>query len=193
VEWDGVARQSTERRTVFERLATHVDGGYTGTDPIFRVVMHAGFGTDNIGPLPLRAAVTYGNNSGGRLPLERFTAGGLPSPLVDSSLSASHYSMPALPYGAVISPTGGRTSALFASRASIPIGLISPFYETVSVSDGRAFDHWHRTYGIEARFAVGALSQAFIPALEIQLGIGRSLDAPYAGRTSIYSAIRFHP
>lgn len=194
-EWAGSLEQSSGRRAAIERLAVHVDGTRAGADRVSRLVARAAVGATGFGPVPAAVAVTYGRMSGSALGIERFSAGGLPSPLVDSSLTAARFAMPALPTGSVVPDSAGRGSALLAYRATIPMGILAPFYEAVSISkraDGR-FVRWHRAFGAELRVRLGAFTQAFAPALDLRLGVARALDAPYARRTIIYSAIRYTP
>ena len=195
VEWTGALEQSSGRRAAVERLALHVDGGRTGAGRVARLVAHGAVGATGFGPVPAALAVTYGRMSGSALGIERFSAGGLPSPLVDSSLTAARFAMPSLPNGSVVPDSAGQGSALLAYRATIPMGILAPFYEAVSVSgnaNGR-FVHWHRAFGAELRLRFGAFTQAYVPALDLRFGVARSLDAPYARRTIIYAAIRYTP
>ncbi len=192
-EWAGSAEQSSGRRAIVERLAVHGDVGRTGDDDVRRFVARAGLAATGFGPLPAAILVTYGRMAGSGNPLERFAAGGLASPLVDSSLTAARVPLSALPNGSVLPDSAGSRSALLAYRASIPLGVLAPYYEGVSESAGDRFDHWHRALGAEIRLRVSGLAQLFVPGLEVRLGVARSLDAPYAGRTTLYSAVRYTP
>ena len=192
-EWDGTLRQSSGTRNTAERLAVHVDGGRTGLDDVARAIVGAWIGSSGLGPVPFSAHVTYGRMSGSTLASERFAAGGFASPLVDSSLTAARFAMPALPTGAARPSEPGTQSALLAYRAALPFGFFTPFYEGVSVSSGTRFSTWHRAFGIEARMAMGRLSQAYLPGFDIRLGVARSLDAPFAARTTLFSTVRYTP
>ncbi|OYV63456.1 MAG: hypothetical protein B7Z72_14365, partial [Gemmatimonadetes bacterium 21-71-4] len=80
-----------------------------------------------------------------------------------------------------------------ADRAAVPFEFLTPFYEGVSVSSGTRFSTWHRALGAEARLTMGRLSQAYLPGFDIRLGVARSLDAPFAARTTLYSTVRYTP
>ena len=192
-EWSGTTQQTRGRRGVAERLAVHADAGRTGPDGVTRVVVHAGVGVSGVAAFPVTVGGTWGRMHGSALPVERFAAGGLASPLIDSSLTAARYAVPGLPNGAVVPGSASRTSSLFAYRASIPTGLLTPFYEAVSVSAGGGPGGWHRLFGLEYSFATGPLPTAFIPGFNLLLGVARSVDAPYRGRTTLYSEFRLTP
>lgn len=192
-EWTGSLAQTRGRRAVVERLALHGDAGRTGTDNVRRFVARAGLAATGIGPLPAAVSATYGRMTGSALPFERFAAGGLASPLVDSSLTAARLPFSALPNGSVVPDAPGSGSALLAYRASIPLAVLAPYYEAVSVSDGGRFVHWNRALGAEVHLRLSRLAQLFVPGVEVRLGVARSLDAPYAGRTTLYSEVRYIP
>ncbi|MGA9835906.1 MAG: hypothetical protein WBQ26_01175, partial [Gemmatimonadaceae bacterium] len=99
----------------------------------------------------------------------------------------------ALPNGSVVPDAPGSGSALLAYRASIPLAVLAPYYEAVSVSDGGRFVHWNRALGAEVHLRLSRLAQLFVPGVEVRLGVARSLDAPYAGRTTLYSEVRYIP
>jgi hypothetical protein len=189
-EWSGGAQQSRGLWGVTERLAVHGDAGRTGGDHPVRVVVHGALTTTGIGPLPVAVDGTWGRMRGSGLAVERFAAGGLASPLIDSSLTAARYAVAGLPNGAVIPPAAGRASGLFAYRVRLPMGLVTPFYEAVSVSSGRGADRWHRMLGIEMSLTSEAVPAAFIPGVDVRIGVARSLDAPYLRRTTVYSEVR---
>ncbi len=192
-EWAGSLEQSRGRQAVVERVAVHADAGRAGLDDVRRFVARAGVAATGFGPLPAALSVAYGRMAGSASAFERFSAGGLASPLVDSSLAAARWPVSALPAGSVLPDSAGTRSALLAYRASIPLGVLAPYYEGVSISGGSRFTRWHRSAGAELRLRLSPLAQLFAPSLEIRLGVARSFDAPYAGRTTVYSTIRYTP
>ncbi len=192
-EWSGTLRQSSGQRGAFEQLAIHGDAGNTGPDGVSRIVVRGAFGVSGIGPFPLVARGTWGQMNGSGLAFERFAAGGMPSPLVDSSLTAARYAIPGLPNGAVV-PTGpGRGSALLAYKVSVPMGMLTPYYEGVSVSAGSSPNRWHRVAGVEMALRSGTIPAAYLPGFALLVGAARSLDAPYRHRTTVYSEVRLTP
>jgi Tol biopolymer transport system component len=192
-EWAGAVQQSNGKRAVAEHLALHVDAGRTGVDDVVRTVARGSVGATGFGRVPAIATFTWGRMSGSTLSFERFAAGGLASPLVDSSLTAARLAVPGLPNGAVLPPVAGSTSSLFDYRIAVPMGLLAPYYEAVSVGAGAAPGGWHRLAGVEAQLASGAIPQAYLPGFDIRLGAARSFDAPFAARTTVYCAVRLIP
>jgi hypothetical protein len=47
--------------------------------------------------------------------------------------------------------------------------------------------------GVEANLTSEMIPAAFLPGVDIRLGVARSLDAPFARRTTFYSAVRLVP
>ncbi|MGH7668766.1 MAG: hypothetical protein ACRENQ_04670 [Gemmatimonadaceae bacterium] len=193
VEWGGSALQSRGLRAVSERLTVHSDGGRTGSDHVARVVVGGTLGMAGIGPFPLLAQGTWGRMSGSSLAFERFAAGGMPSPLVDPSLTEARYAVPGLPNGAVLPADPGTTSSLFAYRLSIPMGMLSPSYEAVSVSSGASPDGWHRVAGLQLALVGGTIPAAYLPGFKLLIGVSRSFDAPFRRRMTVYSEVRVIP
>jgi hypothetical protein len=192
-EWSGLLEQTAGRRAAVERLALHADGEDDGGRSVARGIARLSFAQTGIAPLPFAAAVTYGLMSGSGRAFDRFSAGGMPSPIVDSSLTMARLTLPWLPNGAVVPGVTGTRSAVLAVRGSVPLGLLTPFYEAVSVSGGGPFRTWHRGFGAEVRFRLDGLSQLFLPSLDLRVGAARSLDAPFARRTTVYVSIRYRP
>ncbi|MDE3053871.1 MAG: hypothetical protein KGO03_04770 [Gemmatimonadota bacterium] len=192
-EWSGALGQTSGRRAVVERLALHADAERTGTDRVARGLARATLAATGVTVLPFAASVTYGLMSGSSRASDRFSAGGLNSPIVDSSLSAARVAVPWLPNGAAVPDGPGTRSSVVALRGWIPLGVLAPFYEAVSVSSSDAFRAWHRGLGAELRVRFGGLSQLFLPAVDVRLGLARSLDAPVGRRTAFYAVLRYLP
>jgi hypothetical protein len=190
-EWDGNARQSSGTRTTAERLSLHVDGGRTSVDNVRRLVVRGGLGASGFGLIPLSASFAAGRMTGSTLAFEQFSAGGLASPLVDSSLTEAQLPVPALPNGALRNRESGDASTLYEYRISAPMGWLAPYYEAVSVGSSAVPD-WHRVAGIEARIVTGPIPQAYLPGLSVVAGVARSFDAPWI-RSTAYAELRIQP
>ncbi len=192
-EWSGTVQQSRGRRAAFEQIAVHGDVGNTGSDGVSRIVVRGALGVSGVGPFPVIAGGSWGQMTGSALAFERFAAGGMPSPLVDSSLDAARYAVPGLPNGAVVPATPGRSSGILTYKVSIPMGILAPYYEGVSASTGSPPDGWHRVVGVEMALRSNTIPAAYLPGFSLLLGVSRSLDAPYQGRTTVYSEVRLIP
>lgn len=192
-EWTGTSEQTSGRRAVVERLAVHADGGPAEGDPVVRGIARATVAETGMGPIPIAASAAYGLMSGSARALERFSAGGMASPLVDTSLTAARIAVPWLPNGAAVPGSPGTRSSVVALRGWIPLGVLAPFFEAVSVSSGNAFRVWHRGLGAELHVRIGGLSQLFLPSLDLGIGVARVLDAPVGQRTAFYASIRYLP
>ncbi len=192
-EWSGGVQQSSGRRAAVEQLAVHGDAGNTGPDGVSRIIVRGALGVTGVGPFPVIARGTWGQMTGSALPFERFAAGGMPSPLIDSSLTAARFAVPGLPNGAVVPAAAGRSSRLLAYKLSVPMGLLAPYYEGVSVRGGAPPDRWHRLVGVDISVRNGTIPAAYLPGFSILLGASRSLDAPFQGRTTVYSEVRLIP
>ncbi|HEX8725594.1 MAG TPA: hypothetical protein VF737_09415, partial [Gemmatimonadaceae bacterium] len=131
--------------------------------------------------------------NGSALSFERFAAGGMPSPLVDSSLMAARFAVPGLPNGAIVPAGPGRGSSLLTYKVSIPMGMLSPYYQGVSVSAGSTPDRWHRLVGVEMSLRSGTIPAAYLPGFSLMLGVSESLDAPFRHRAAAYSEVRLIP
>ncbi|HEU4989235.1 MAG TPA: hypothetical protein VFT41_05600, partial [Gemmatimonadaceae bacterium] len=193
LEWSGAVQQSRGRRAIAEHLAVHADAGRTAGSGVRRIVASASLGETGVGPVPLVLSGTWGYMNGSALAFERFSAGGLPSPLVDSSLAAAQYPTAGLPYGAIVPDAPGRASSLFSYRAAIPLGGLTPYYEAVSIGTGAGRGAWHRLAGVELAFATPPIPLGYLPGADVLLGVARSFDPPFAGRTTVYSGIRLVP
>jgi hypothetical protein len=73
------------------------------------------------------------------------------------------------------------------------VGLLDAFYEGVSVNGQPNFRVWHRGVGAEYRLTIGAFAAAYLPMLQLRVGGARSLDWPYAGRSTLYSSVQLTP
>ncbi|HET7631706.1 MAG TPA: hypothetical protein VFK16_05235 [Gemmatimonadaceae bacterium] len=193
MEWTGAVQQSSGDVTLGEALAVHADAGRTGQDDVRRLLVRAGASLGRTGSLPLAATFTYGRMTGSSLPFERFSAGGSPSPLVDSSLTSASFAMPGLPNGAITAPASGPVSALYHYRISGPMGLLTPFYEAVAVTNGGSPARWHRVAGFDLHLQMASLAGLYLPGLSVSLGLARSFDAPFANRYSTYFSMRVLP
>ena len=190
------------RELLFGRLGVvrrHVGDGWWGAA---RVTVHGAIGrTENLGfargsatltvaqggsaTVPLLATATFGRTAERTPAFERFSLGGSPAPMLDGELLAQRVLDPALPTGTAV----GRD--LVALRASMPLGVVSPYYATTSLAVGPR--RWHRVYGIEASFASGYAPIVRLPGARIVVGVARSLDAPYARVTRGYATLVWRP
>ena len=183
------ARQSGERAAASEAVLAHVTLGRTGDGPVYRrllaiVALHGGLDRQ----FPIDLSGTYGRVSREAAPFEQFIVGGLPSSLVDASLLTQWIPMGALPSGVAV---GDRALTY---RASTSLLGVSPFYWGASARTGVGrFSQWHRVAGIELTIDQGSIPVLGLPGAKLVAGLGRSLDAPFAGRTRGYVTIALRP
>lgn len=205
--WSTLASDSSargERRIAFARLglaARHVGDGWHAAAAI---ALHGaagrtderdfGRGTATLsvatgGPdgMPFVGHVTYGRASAGTPAFEEFAVGGLPPPMLDGELLAQRVVEPALPTAVAV----GRE--LISWRASLPLGVLAPYYAGASAGPVAGPRQWHRVYGIEATFASGYAPIVRLPGVRTAVGVARSLDAPFARTTRGYAMLVWRP
>jgi hypothetical protein len=167
-------------------LGTNVAYGKSVGRSLRRIVGRASAGVTAAGLIGVTASAMLGDVNATADRFEQFTVGGPPSPLIDDALLGQRIVMPALPTGISV----GRS--LLAYRVGIPLLPLSPFLWAASTTrvDGR-FAGWHRVIGAERAILVPPIALAGTPAARALIGVGRSLDAPFAKRYRAYVALVF--
>ena len=120
-------------------------------------------------------------------PFEQMLIGGSAPTLVDPVLLTQRLTMPALPLGT----QAGSQAAAF--RVSLP-GEVEPYWWVGSA--GRAFDHWTRVIGLEARGSMSTLEGpafAGLTGLSALAGVGYPLDGALRHHVQGYVTLRWRP
>lgn len=179
--------QAHGARGMIERLRVHVTQGHTGS-AYRRVVSTLELATTGRDMMPVELHGTFGRLVGSPHPFERFTIGGVASPVGDSSTLSQRYGMPMFPTGIA----GG--SALLAWRIALPRAEWTPFFEGASTSDAaNTFPRWHRALGLDFRAAVPPIPVAFVPRAYARLGAAYTLDAPVRRKVRAFLEMRIEP
>jgi hypothetical protein len=167
-------------------LAMNAAYGSSGDRTLRRYLGSARVGFSIIGLPALAASAAIGDVNSSADPFEKFTLGGSPSPLIDEALLAQRIVMPVLPTGI----DGG--SKVLAYRVSIPAAPLTPYLWSASTTarDGH-FENWHRVVGAEFNISVARIPLLGTPAARGQIGIGYSIDEPYAKKTRAYLSLVF--
>jgi len=167
-------------------LGGNIAYGTTGDRAVRRYLGSARVGLSAGGLLGIAASALLGDVNASADPFEQFSLGGSPSTLMDESLLAQRIVMPVLPTGIDVGPK------VFAYRVSIPLAPLSPYFWAASTTprDGR-FENWHRVAGADFNISVPRIPLLGTPAARGQIGIGYSLDEPYAKKTRAYLSLVF--
>ncbi|MEO7084255.1 MAG: hypothetical protein ABI085_08085 [Gemmatimonadaceae bacterium] len=175
--------------TITESLGGTVAAGRSMGEGIVRTTTSAAISGAQRGLPPFALSASYGTTNAAAPRFEQFALGGTASPLVERDLLTQRMAMPALPTGV------GIGSSVFTYRVSLPTDPISFYYWGGSTAGVRQrFAQWHRVIGATATlFSVPAIPLAGTPAARAQIGIGRSLDAPFRGKTRGYLGLVINP
>jgi hypothetical protein len=182
-------RQRGDHVEASESLAANVAAGQTSGGPFYQrllttLALHGGM----MGQSFVDLTASYGRVSEDAVPFEQFSIGGPPAYLVDQSILTQQVTMGALPSRSAI---GDR---MLVYRASTSWGGLSPFYWGASTrTGGGRFMQWHRVAGVELILDEGPLPVLGLPGGRLTAGVGRSLDAPFAGRTRGYVTVSLRP
>ncbi len=179
-----VARQRDQTTRYQEQLATHLEAGTIGADAYLRQRSSLFFGTGS-GSRPLASVrLAFGTVGGAGSIRERFAIGGFASPLMDPIFDARRVDAPAY-------PVASATSMTFTSfRAAVPLSSFELFYSGAGPDLVRAP---LRSYGIEARERIAAISALGTPEVQILAGFARAVDAPVTGEWRYYVSIAVRP
>jgi hypothetical protein len=167
-------------------LGTNVAYGSSAGRTLRRVIGSATSSFAIAGLLGVNGSALIGDVNADADTFEHFSLGGSPSPLIDEALIAQRIAMPALPTGV----DAGRS--LLAYRVSIPFATLSPFLWGASTNrvNGR-YSNWHRVLGAELSLAFPPIPFAGTPAARAQVGLGRSIDEPFAKKLRGYVNLTF--
>lgn len=186
-EGELVLQQSRGARGLVERLRVHTSQGHT-RDPYLRAIGSLEIETTGRDRIPLHLSGTVGRMSGEPHPFERFTVGGVPSPIADSSVLAQRYGMPWFPTGIAVG------KSLLAWRIALPDVPWTLFYEGASTAaDVHSFTKWNRALGIETRFVFGPMPVAFVPRVQLRSGAAYTLDEPFRKKVRAFLEMRMEP
>ncbi|HVZ76874.1 MAG TPA: hypothetical protein VG818_02700, partial [Gemmatimonadaceae bacterium] len=190
-EWSGSISQSGDGWRAWSTLSARASAGASDGVRTQAFLARAAAGGASHG-WPLTASFAYGRASGGRHPDDGFVLGGAPMMLVDSALTMTRTALPWLPTSAG-SDASFPNHLLLIYRVMVPIGIVEPFYEGASVSAGPGPRAWHRGLGVEAHANFPPFAGAYVPASEIRFGVARSIDPPFAARTTVFALVRVSP
>jgi hypothetical protein len=177
VEATGAWQQRSGLTRATESIGTSNALGRTRDSHTRRNVGTASFFVAS-GGLGLRASAAAGTLNSDADPFERFTIGGMASPLVDQSVLTQRVVMPILPTGVATSRT------LSMQRVDLSVAGFAPYFW---VANG------HRVAGLDWTVSEPVIPQAATPGLRAQFGVGRSLDAPFVNKTRAYVSALFVP
>jgi Tol biopolymer transport system component len=136
----------------------------------------------------LSASALYGAVSRGAPGFENFAIGGGLSPVLARELTTQWIAMPALPKGVATGPS------VFAYKATLNASPFAWYLWSASTADlGSRFSVWHRVVGVEYIASIARIPLAGTPAARAQIGVGRSLDAPYRNKTRAYLSFILNP
>jgi hypothetical protein len=125
---------------------------------------------------------TVGNGAGSER--ERFVVGGFRSPLIDPIYDARRVDAPAYPIGSA----EGLTFASY--RVGVPVDPFEAFYAGVTTD---FFQTQRRSYGIEFRERVPAISALGTPDASVIAGFARAQDDPVRDNWRFYLNITLRP
>jgi hypothetical protein len=186
-EADLFLQRSIGSRGIATQWRGHITAGRTDA-PYRRLVGSVRVATVGREMIPLDVEATVGRVSGNPLPYERFTLGGIRSPVGDSSLFSQRYAMPGFPTGIAVG------HALVAWRVSLPGGFWTPFYESAGVAPSITdVKDWNRAVGLEARYVFGPMPTAFIPRVDLRGGAAYALSDPFRKKVRAFLEMRIEP
>lgn len=180
-----VGRQRDKATRYQEQLATHLEVGTIGRDRFFRqrssLVFATGYGSRPLSSIRLNFGKVGGGAGSAR---ELFVLGGVTSPLLDPIFDARRVEAPAY-------PVASSTSLTFSSfRVAVPVSSIEAFYSGAS---GDLFRTPLRSYGVELRQRIAAVSALGTPDVSILAGFAHAIDPPVAGDWRYYLSIAVRP
>jgi hypothetical protein len=180
--------QRGDRSSVIESLAANIAAGRSFDDRFVRGVVSGAVSTSGDALLPISLSGSYGRASEGTPLFERFSIGGLASPLIDRALLAQRFTMPALPAGI------GINSSAFSYRVAADARPVSFYlYSASTAPAGHRFVAWNRVVGADWSLSVPAIPLAGTPAARAQIGVGESLDAPFRKHVRAYVSVVLDP
>ena len=180
--------QRGDRSSLTESISANVAGGTSLDDSFARGVVSATLATSGAAVIPIAATATYGRTGRTAPIFEQFSIGGMTSPLIDRTLLAQRFAMPALPSGISIN------SSAFAYRAALDARPLALYWYSASTTPaGQRFAVWNRVIGAEWLASVPAIAIAGTPAARAQIGVGESLDAPFRKRVRAYVSVVLDP
>ena len=142
--------------------------------------------TAGSGETAIRGSVAYGAVSREAPAWERFTVGGVRSPLVDAALLSQRVALPAAPVGV----RSGRE--LYAYRVALSRGgLVQPYLAGVSTRGG--FADAFRSLGVDVGGSLGDTPVLSLPGVRAQAGVAYMLDEPFRKKTRGYLSIEYRP
>jgi hypothetical protein len=180
--WRGTGGSFTATLGGDETAGRSFDQGFN------RASARSGFTIRGAGIPNLSGSALYGAVSRGSSLFEDFTVGGGLSPLLGRELTTQWVSMPALPRGVAGGP------AVFVYRAALDVQPLSWYLWSASTAGmGERFSVWHRVIGLEYVESIARIPLAGTPAARVQVGVGKSLDPPYRGKTRLYLSLVLNP
>jgi Tol biopolymer transport system component len=170
-----------------ERGRFHATQGNSG-GPFRRAVGSLEIETIGRDAFPLELRATLGRSGGTLHPFERFSVGGVSSPVSDSSAMSQRYSMPMFPTGVA---TG---DALFAWRVALPTDVWTMFYEGASTAANLSdFRRWNRALGLDMHYTLPPVPVAFSPRVQSRGGVAYTLDEPFKKKVRFFLEMRVEP
>ena len=179
-----VARQRDQTTRYQEQLSTHLEVGTVGSDSYLRQRSSLFFGTASGGRPLTTIRLSYGTVGGAGSIRERFVFGGFASPLLDPIFDGRRVDAPAYPLG---SATAMSFSTL---RMAVPVSQFELFYSGASPD---LFRTSLRSYGLEARQRIAAVSALGTPDVQVLGGFARAVDPPVAGEWRYYLTVSVRP
>ena len=184
----GAARQLGDAASFSQSASVHVTIGETDAINYDRMVAAVGARVAVRGIPSLDLGGGYGRASEDAPAFEQFVIGGIPTSLVDPSLLTQRVTMGVLPSGVA------RGDRVLSYRAATTFLGLTPYYWGASTQFGSdRFDQWHRVFGAEFTIDQTPVSVLGVPGARLVMGVGRSLDPPFAHRTRGYFAALLRP
>jgi hypothetical protein len=188
VEVAGAARQLGDAASFSQSASVHVTIGETDAINYERTVAAVGARVAVRGIPSLDLGGGYGRASEDAPAFEQFVIGGIPTSLVDPSLLTQRVTMGVLPSGVA------RGDRVLSYRAATTFLGLTPYYWGASTQFGSdRFDQWHRVFGAEFTIDQTPVSVLGVPGARLVMGVGRSLDPPFAHRTRGYFVALLRP
>ncbi|HEY0997519.1 MAG TPA: hypothetical protein VGD77_16115 [Gemmatimonadaceae bacterium] len=103
-------------------------------------------------------------------PFEAFSIGGTRPLVVHEALLPQQFFHPAIPTFLL----SARSAVQY--RVGAQLGILEPYYAGVALQPTERYAVWRRVYGVEARLSVPAFSLVALPAVQLQVGVGRSVE-----------------
>lgn len=180
--------QRGDATSITETLGSNFTAGRSFDTRFYRGVASAAVAIGGQTALPITATALYGRTNTDAAPFEQFALGGGPSVLLDGAQLTQRVGMPALPTGI------SNGSSVFAYRVTLVGQTVSPYFWAGSAATaGERFATWQRVLGLEWSESIAAVTLAGTPAARAQIGIGESLDRPFAHRVRAYVSLVLNP